>query len=197
MTDTSLIILSNSAQIFDAHFIDHIGERVRVFSDIEAAISSLEARPCTDFITELRGLFNGWRTQRLIRTVREQPKFNSVRIWLTAEKWQNAEEAFVVGAGAHGVINNSPDYISSKFGIANVTRSISSADALDAIDSIFSRYAGPMKTLYVSQARQKLRTNGDSAKPTVYVNELINTLVLPARRIEFINAVKAAKLIPS
>lgn len=182
------IIATTEPQLFIAALGKMHGQSVHVYSRAEPAIAAARSDGCDRFYADFRQLDDGWSGQRLLRFVRkEHPK---VEFWLMAEQWLPHQEEWAIKCGAAGMTRRSPHLIATELRSDKPQVPAALQRQLSEIDSVFGRFAGPMRAIHVESARTALTQGQLEANREAYIEFLAACFSFEERRNAFLAAVR-------
>lgn len=185
------IIATTQPGLFASVLGSEVGHSVSIFSSGVAALNAMRAGDCTDFYADFRQLEDRWTGLRFVRYIRRRPQYDHVRVWLMAEHWPQGQEKWAQRCGAAGMLKRSPRVLAQRILRETMQLPISLELELDDIDSVFYRFAGPMRGMYVESARDALNLGWIAPNAEAYIDRLASTLPEIARRTAFLDALDA------
>jgi len=182
------IIATTQPDLFTPSLSPQIGRTVALFSTGASAIEALHSGGCQTFYADFRQLEDRWTGQRFLRFIRERAEFNHVDFWMMADHWHPSQEQWAIKCGAKGMLKRSPRVLAARILGEAPQLSIALELQLDAIDEIFARFAGSMRSVHTAAAHHAIETGQIEPTREAYVQELAGKLSLSERRDAFAKA---------
>ena len=183
------IIATKDKGEFESCFSEHLGKSVFVVNNGKEAIQLIDqlGGKLELFFADFRQLDDLWTGQRFLKHIRAQPQLQAVKVYLTAERWEPHQEAWIVKSGAMGYVRRSADVL-AKHILLEAPKPVAPAaprQNLTALEEAFGRFAGPMRNVHIQEARQSLELGYIEPSDQGYIDELTSKLSLPERRDAF------------
>jgi len=203
------LIATTDPDLFLPRFTEELGTSVHIFDSGAAVVAALTAEPCARLFADYRQLADRWYGQRLLKHVRERADFAHIDVFLMADHWQSHQEQWAKKLGSAGMVRRSPDSVAARIARCapqEPTASTQEADPaakaisaettawLESVNAVLKRYAGAVGArLIFADCLSRLEQLAP-ANHSAFVANLAAQLGSPARRAEFLDAIRDAKL---
>ncbi|HET8871554.1 MAG TPA: hypothetical protein VFM48_13995 [Aquabacterium sp.] len=205
------LVVTTDPALFEPALGAHLGHRVLVFDEGEAALMRLQelAHRVDQFVADFRALPDRWTGQKFLKFIRDRREFDQVQVWLMADHWQLPQEQWILKCGAQGFLKRQPDVLAARLLGQGGRRRSSESDRsgpdsivtaagdpwMEEVNQVFKRFAGALGArLLTMQALEAMESRGQGDRH-FYVNDLSSRLMNPGRQSEFLAALKQAGLI--
>lgn len=187
------IIATTEPEPFLRRFDAQINKTVFIADNGPDAVAALEGHHIDLFFADYRQLNDNWTGQRFLRLVRLNDAYAHIQFFLMAETWHPHQEQWGVKCGAKGFVKRSPDTLAKHILGAPPTPPFSHLEsALAKVDAVFAKFAGPMRTIHIEDAREALTLGQIEPSLDSYIADLTVRLATEDRRRQFKAAMESA-----
>jgi hypothetical protein len=196
------VIATTQPELWLPHFVDQVGNTLFVEDQAEAALRILGEHPVGVLMADYRALKDGWTGPRLASEVARRPELRGVSVWLLADRWTAEDAQLAAQCGAQGMLPRTVQAVRARAFGAAITPdaavapqapelSLNEQDAQwkQSVDWMFRRFVGPMGAFMIKQATQRMQA-GQPWSQEAYADALANCVLNPARRAEFLQALR-------
>ena len=199
------IIATKEPEAFELRFAEQLGKSIFIVDNGTEAIQLIHQlrEKLQLFFADFRQLDDLWTGQRFLKHIRALPHLEAVKVYLTAERWEPHQEQWIVKSGAMGYVRRAPDEL-AKHILGAVPKAAAAPPAaptpapaapaaaapalqrnFGAIEDAFGRFAGPMRSVHIQDARKSLQRGLIAQTEQGYIEELTSKLSMPERKAAF------------